>query len=274
MGNKFLILFLLGFFLNSNSQIVNCDKFKISAPQQLYNYDCDSKKKLFYTLSLCQHFGKHSSIIEITKSDENDTTEIKGYLKIDIGYFEQNEKDKEEITSLNYQKDEVKYTTEKEKNKSTSLVWEKWYALMRFNCYVTSDPKITFDGSCKLIENDKIDWSNWTTLWENKTDSINVKYRTKSYFDKNTNQYKTDIEIQGPVNFIQGEVFIRGKISNGKPDDLNTPYFILNENGKSVIKTIQAKDFNSYKVMLTQKNYKKSKSPKIKTKTVVIGNRG
>lgn len=277
MENKIVFLFIyiiIAFKLTA--QNTSCNDYKVYEETKLYTYNCDPNKSLVYKFLMCKHSGKHKSVIEILKSDEYDTTEIKGKLKIDIGYFEDSRKSKEDISSFNYQNGDVTYTTYKDEisDKTINFMWEKWYAIMKFNCYVTTEPKLTFEGKCNEMIQGNMNWSNWISLWENKQDSISVMYRTKSYMDEKSNKHKTDIEIQGPKNYINGEVFIRGNISKGNQEDINVIYFILNETGKSVIKTIEDKNFDSHKIILTQKKYNKNKTPKVKTKSVVSGVRG
>ena len=138
----FLLLLLIQQLLFSQKN--SCNSYTVTGKKVLWSYDTDINKKLFYKINFCTHNGLHQSIIEVTKSDENDTSEIKGELSIDIGYFDQ----KEEISSINYQKDKVEFTTDVKEKTSRSLVWEKWFAFMRVGIYAKTIPELLFVGSC------------------------------------------------------------------------------------------------------------------------------
>lgn len=273
MENKIIFLFLISFFIKTNAQNTNCDKRKRSEAQTLYIYNCDHTKSLIYTLDICQHYSKHPSIIEIKKSQAWDTTELKGYLKTDIGYFE---KSKDELTSVNFQKDTVTYTTENEEKKITSLYWEKWYGSMRFNFYANSEPKITFDGTCKPIENEKKQWGNWQILWENKNDSVQLLYRILYFFDEGSKTEKTKIQIKGPENYISGEFSFLGKItlSFGSKNKV-IGYSVTQTNILSNEIVIDIPKIEKIENIFTGKFYRKHKLKKIKMKEgTAMGTRG
>lgn len=142
-----IIVQLLSFGQNNR-----CDSLISCKKQVLWTYDTDSQKKLYYELSYCKHNGLHKSTIEITKSDENDTTEIRGMLKTDIGSFDINGIDST-VASYNYQNGQTIITRETNEKQSISIVWEKWFGMMRFDLVANKMPKISFDGKC-VIEDD------------------------------------------------------------------------------------------------------------------------
>lgn len=74
--------------LLSYGQNNKCDSLLLGNKKVLWIYNTDPQKKLYYKLSFCTHNGLHHSTIDITKSDENDTAEIRGVLKTDIGSFD------------------------------------------------------------------------------------------------------------------------------------------------------------------------------------------
>lgn len=267
MTNKILILILISIKILAQ----DCPNYIIKDKIKLYTYDCNPSNELFYVLKLCKHDGAHKSIIEVTKSNEYDTTEITGKLKIDVGHFE-NTTSKSEITSLSYQDTGFSYKTQNLVDKQTDFYWKKWYGSLSFKMFVPYEPKIELTAKCVNAYSENAIWGEWKILWENKLDTIKVEYRTKSYFDKVKNKYKTDVELQGPKNYKNGEVTIRGIIGN----DINEPSlkFILTENGFSVVRTVEAKVVTEKDITLTSKFYKKTKTVRVKSKAATMGVRG
>ncbi|MBP7809168.1 MAG: hypothetical protein KA163_07745 [Bacteroidia bacterium] len=148
MKEKLLIItLLLSSYINSFSQNGNCNSRTNITNEVLWSYDTDNSKKLNYSISFCKHNGLHLSVISITKSDQNDTSEIKGVLKIDNGYFDLGGIDSS-VVSYNYQNDKVTVAKVKDEKQSVNMHWEKWYGLMSFKIYSKTMPEIMFIGSC------------------------------------------------------------------------------------------------------------------------------
>jgi hypothetical protein len=231
----------------------------------LWQCQSDPKLKLMYRVNLGD--GGYNSLVELIVPSNIGTSVISGVLKVE---------ENRNIDSYNSS------TTKTESIKISQGSFDKQYI---FN--ISSINQISFEGTCtesdskiKVNSNstEKYDfegeWSKWTTLWEDKKDTIAVIYRIKKYLDEVTKKPKIDVEIQGPKNYSCGEVFIRGYIKDGSANELPKNTFILSESGKSKIFKLEDKDFNSERIILTTKKYKSYKSIKLKTKTAVIGDRG
>lgn len=203
MRSILYVIFLLFSQFAGFGQYNNCNSYILSDKKVLWTYNNDSDKKLYYTISLCKHNGAHPSKIEITKSDDNDTSEIRGVLKTDIGYFDIKGIDST-VASYNYQNGSAIIANEKNEKQSISMVWEKWFGLMNFNIYAKSFPEITFEGKCVDDEDSKKGWSKEMVLWKCKSDNkINLMYRVKI----GEGGLNSTIEITSPVKMDSVEIF-------------------------------------------------------------------
>jgi hypothetical protein len=173
MKIKIIIIFnILLIYQLAFSQNNSCNSYTITEKKILWSYDTDINKKLLYTISFCKHNGLHPSKIEITKSDENDTSEIKGILKTDIGFFES----VNAVTSYNYQKDNVTITSEMDEKQTTSLNWEKWFSLYRLDVIAKQLPEITFTGN--TINSRAYPIVDYGTFWERNSNILPDWFRS------------------------------------------------------------------------------------------------
>ncbi len=262
MKKRIFAILFIGLLINSSfGQNIN----EWSKEMLLWQCPSDPNLKLMYRVNFGD--GGYNSLVELVVPTNIGQSIISGVLKI-----EEN-KDRDNFTAP---------TSKTETIKIDQSSIDKQY-----NFRISGINQISFEGACtgsnskiKVTSNiaEKYDfkgaWSEWATLWEEKKDTINVQYRTRSYIDESTKKQKTDVEIQGPKNYSGGEVFIRGYIKDGPSNELSKNSFILSETGKSRTFTIDSKDFTSDRIILTSKKYKSYKPVKLKTKTAVIGDRG
>ncbi|MCX6186201.1 MAG: hypothetical protein NTU43_04275 [Bacteroidetes bacterium] len=300
--NKSILFIVLLLIVKATSygQNNNCDSHTMSDKKVLWTYNTDPNKKLYYTISFCKHNGIHPSTIDITKSDEYDTSEINGVLKTDIGYFDLKDIDST-VASYNYQNDKVNIAKDKNENQSISMLWESWFGLMRFEIYAKQLPELTFEGTCTSTNTDikvkaettkkpeiEKEWSTYMTLWKcNTNPKLVLTYRVKIAKDG----INSTIEITGPKVLdsqeIHGKLYVKASHTDG---DFSSPaveiidvmygnfsrQFTFDFNNINQI-SFDGSCFNFGKLYRTKikiENDSINKPYKIKTKPNAMGRRG
>ncbi len=148
MRIKTITVLLICLSFKSFSQNKNCDSVT-SEKKVLWTYDTDNNKKLYYTILYYKHNGNGICPIKITitKSDESDTTEIRGILKTDVGYFDIKEKDSS-VTTFNSKVSGQTAVWGKNEKQSIPFVWESWFGMYTTNIISKQLPEISFIGNC------------------------------------------------------------------------------------------------------------------------------